>query len=722
MSYEKQTFVDRVVDASGNVTAEGTKLKAEHLNHIEDGIKANETAIGKKQDTLKSGTNIKTVNGQSILGSGNLEVESGGSGSLYEQAKKLISRFNHQYMINAERDSTKVDIAIFAGQSNSCGRATEDDIATANDILIPCPIERGFSFNNTASTTPVQIVEPISANGSSAYGYIPAFVNAYNEVTGRKVCACYMSVGGVMLNKFAPYVLDSTTGEETTTAGMYYTNIVDRVNHAKTNLAANGYTVGDIFLVWCQGEADAAYLGNVNNYANAYEQSLSDEEEIREYWKARFSRIVEKLQEDVGLSTAFIVRIGHQRGSFRNGNIIDAQTELCRENPDCVMVSSLFAGAQKFIEEDGSVRDLMRDASHYVPEGYVRAGLEAGVNAGIYNNSGKLVKPVLLEYHALYREDSAEYERTVDKFIYDPCRVDMNFMRGFISVEPTAISLSADAAEVAVGSTLQIKCSYTPANASGKVNYTASNSNATVSDNGLVTGVAVGDVVITATLDADSSITATIALGVVEAADDGDDTTENGTVVFDFDFTTNTIDDYALSDVYTVPEGSTTSAIEYDATYGMSLNNNLPNGLNFVNPLDASKAWTLEFTALFVTPTVIAGNRRAFLGGNDLYPFVFINGTQVENMGFQISNGSHATAYGILVYDTEAAYKIAYNGNGSCDVYVNGVLKSTVNVNFAGQFFTVMLGNVKGKSAAYVWQNVESGKKSYLHKMKFYYN
>ena len=32
------------------------------------------TALGKKQDTLTSGTNIKTVNGQSLLGGGNIEI------------------------------------------------------------------------------------------------------------------------------------------------------------------------------------------------------------------------------------------------------------------------------------------------------------------------------------------------------------------------------------------------------------------------------------------------------------------------------------------------------------------------------------------------------------------------------------------------------------------------------------------------------------------------
>jgi hypothetical protein len=40
---------------------------------------ATQTALNAKQDTLNSGTNIKTINGQSILGSGNLSI-SGGSG------------------------------------------------------------------------------------------------------------------------------------------------------------------------------------------------------------------------------------------------------------------------------------------------------------------------------------------------------------------------------------------------------------------------------------------------------------------------------------------------------------------------------------------------------------------------------------------------------------------------------------------------------------------
>lgn len=39
-------------------------------------------ALAGKQDTLVSGTNIKTINGQSILGKGNIEIQGGGTGTL----------------------------------------------------------------------------------------------------------------------------------------------------------------------------------------------------------------------------------------------------------------------------------------------------------------------------------------------------------------------------------------------------------------------------------------------------------------------------------------------------------------------------------------------------------------------------------------------------------------------------------------------------------------
>lgn len=57
MSYVKQNFEN------------GKVLSASQLNYIEDN----------KQDLLESGVNIKTINGQSILGGGDITISGDGS-------------------------------------------------------------------------------------------------------------------------------------------------------------------------------------------------------------------------------------------------------------------------------------------------------------------------------------------------------------------------------------------------------------------------------------------------------------------------------------------------------------------------------------------------------------------------------------------------------------------------------------------------------------------
>ena len=49
------------------------------------------TALDGKQATLVSGTNIKTINGQSLLGSGNITIESGGSSSTEEEFSSKVT-------------------------------------------------------------------------------------------------------------------------------------------------------------------------------------------------------------------------------------------------------------------------------------------------------------------------------------------------------------------------------------------------------------------------------------------------------------------------------------------------------------------------------------------------------------------------------------------------------------------------------------------------------
>ena len=138
---------------------------------------------------------------------------------------------------------------------------------------------------------------------------------------------------------------------------------------------------------------------------------------------------------------------------------------------------------------------------------------------------------------------------------------------------------------------------------------------------------------------------------------------------------------------------------------------------------DMPAIWVKTADKVFVT---VAADSTLKVTGS----FQTVDGTKLDGVIFSKQdltlNGTaqltiSSTKHGILAYDAEATYKIVYNGSGSAEIFVNGSSKGTVTVDFTGGKFTVILGNVPGKSSAYVWQNVENTN-SYLHKLKFTYN
>ena len=492
MAYKTQTFKDKQV------------LSHNDMNNIIAGIDENKAKIA----SLESNSTNTPATGETL--------------SLYEQAKHLVSRFQHQYAIQAEPYGDKdVDLILFSGQSNSCGRAQLSDCKYPEDLMLSVPLSKAFHFNNTSASTEQAIVEPITANGTSTYGYISAFLNAYYETTHHRVCACFYSVGGASLNKFVPYKLDDDS-KPTSTPNTYYTTTVQRVNYAKEKLTSLGYTIKGIYLVWCQGENDAYYYGYSNNYATLKEQSLTTPELKTTYYKELFTTYLEALKTDINLEKVFFITIGHRKESPTKwemyGPIVQAQKELGREREDCIVATTLFTGAEKFIEEDGSIRNIMRDNTHYKPEGYLRAGLDAGVNAGIYINSNKKIKPIILDYETMLFDRSSDLERSVDKFIYNPCSVDMKLMKKFASDIVTSISLNFNSITLGVNDTAQIIPTLYPSTVSNKnVTYTSTNPSVVeVSSTGLLTAKSTGETTITVTPESAHTSTATINVKVLE--------------------------------------------------------------------------------------------------------------------------------------------------------------------------------------------------------------
>lgn len=482
---------------------------------------------------------FKTINGESILGSGDISINASINNNetdYIELAKTMVSQYEHQMAQNTlEVAENEVDIILFAGQSNMCGRATLEDCTTPKDIIMQTPIEKGFSFNNGANDTPTAIVEPISANNSTGYGLIPSFINSYYETTGRRVCSAYMSQGGVMLNKFLPYTINEN-GEQVNTPTTYYNSMVKNIEDAKEKLIKNGFRVGHIFLAWCQGEADAVYYGSSNSYANVVEQGLTEDDAKTDYYVDTFSKLLTSLKADANVEKAFIIRIGNKRSQDTLLQpIINAQSKLCKTNKDCVLVSTVLAGAKTFIEEDGSIRDLMRDDSHYVPEGYLRCGIESGVNAGIYVNSNFKTKPILLEYNNIYLEikglsANIEYSRKVDKYLYDPCRIDIFTVTGLQNTLPNLPT--------------------TP--------------------------------------------------NLPQNKPEPSDPENKGQVILDLDFSNSTLEDMVLAGLITIPSTSNTSTISYSSA-GMSVveDVSLPNGLKLTTPINATHDLEISIVATF---------------------------------------------------------------------------------------------------------------------------
>ena len=68
--------------------------------------------LSSKQDVLVSGQNIKTINGNSILGSGNLEIQGGGSAVTVDDALSTISTNPVQNKVITEKINTKQDLLV----------------------------------------------------------------------------------------------------------------------------------------------------------------------------------------------------------------------------------------------------------------------------------------------------------------------------------------------------------------------------------------------------------------------------------------------------------------------------------------------------------------------------------------------------------------------------------------------------------------------------------
>lgn len=98
---------------------------------------ATKSEVANKQDTLVSGENIKTVNGQSLLGNGNIQIEGGGTitvdSSLSTTSENPVQNKVITNAINGKQDAG--DYALKSEIPDVSGLATKTELAGKQDAL-----------------------------------------------------------------------------------------------------------------------------------------------------------------------------------------------------------------------------------------------------------------------------------------------------------------------------------------------------------------------------------------------------------------------------------------------------------------------------------------------------------------------------------------------------------------------------------------------------------
>ena len=98
-----------------------------------------DSKVSTKQDTLVSGTNIKTINNQSLLGSGNINIESGTNinivdlGSLQESGGTLTHELTNQ--IFALAGTPVMFVGAFEGMRFTTSNVVLNSSTTLNILL-----------------------------------------------------------------------------------------------------------------------------------------------------------------------------------------------------------------------------------------------------------------------------------------------------------------------------------------------------------------------------------------------------------------------------------------------------------------------------------------------------------------------------------------------------------------------------------------------------------
>lgn len=180
--------------------------------------------------------------------------------------------------------------------------------------------------------------------GSACYGHdnlVPAFCDAYIAETKREVLAVHVAKGSTEIAWWLP-------------GGQSYELLMKKTNAAKKKADAQR-----VFFVWLQGESDAI------------------DANTKSYYKERLIVLCEALKKDIGIEKFGIIRVGRFTNDHRDDEIIAAQDEICRENTDFLMLTTI---ATELNQQPQYMNPFVK--GHYSAKGLELLGVSGGKALG----------------------------------------------------------------------------------------------------------------------------------------------------------------------------------------------------------------------------------------------------------------------------------------------------------------------------------------------------
>lgn len=256
------------------------------------------------------------------------------------------------------------DIFITYGQSNSAGEA----ILSGDTSGFPSPLPKSMMYDFTDNSIKPIIQNITSSTGVESSGHAwGEFENEWYRLSGR---------GSV--------VVHCGRGAQTITAlskgGTYYTALLSAFSDAKDAMARGGYTVGDVYVLFHQGESDMSSGTTYNAYRD------------------RMITLIDNLSVDVGMKFFgnFTVGCPLNRTEESWARIQNAQRYVCNSKE---IALTLFDGCGSFTYGDGNI-GTNDGGVHYTQKGYNLMGREGAKGLWSIVNKGQTTKTSsdLLQY------------------------------------------------------------------------------------------------------------------------------------------------------------------------------------------------------------------------------------------------------------------------------------------------------------------------------------